>query len=84
MSDLDARVRAAGAQFDGRLDAAILEDALEYVKFGEARLAVETLCDQLYEYDTLMTQAEYDVVAAVAAETRADPERLEPLRELVV
>ena len=84
MSDLDARVLAAGAQFEGRLDAGILQDALSYVQYGEARLAVETLCDQLYEYDTLMTQAEFDAVAAVAAEVKADPQRLDPLLELVV
>lgn len=56
--DINARIRAVGERFVGRLDQAVLDDALEYLDHAEAGPAVEILCAQLHEYGVALSHEE--------------------------
>ncbi|NVB36391.1 MafI family immunity protein [Pseudenhygromyxa sp. WMMC2535] len=79
---VEAEVRAVGALFDGRLNADVLSDALSYVGFGECRLAVETLCDQLYEYGVEVTREEVATLKALLAKLGGEAQHAAVLGKL--
>jgi hypothetical protein len=81
--NIEEAVRRIGMQFNGRLDANVLQSALDYVDFGESRLAVEMLCDQLLDFDVPISKVEFQELELVAAATQADMDRIESLRSLV-
>lgn len=68
----------------GRLSQDVLDDALSYVGFGECTLAVETLCDQLYEYNVPITNAEHESILALAERYNAKGQRVSVLASLVI
>lgn len=39
-----------GSKFSDRLDASLIDGAMNYISHGENRLAFEIMCDHLYEY----------------------------------
>lgn len=83
MATIAEILKSIGQALVGRMDQDVVDDALEYIDFNELRLAVETLCDQIYEYDVQITTSELEQLREIARETGADMQRVEPLRELV-
>ncbi|MCA8982945.1 MAG: MafI family immunity protein [Planctomycetaceae bacterium] len=77
------RIKHIGNHFVDRLDPQVISDAVEYVDFSECKLAIEMLCDQLFEYNVPITSEEYQQLEQLAKETGADTERVEPLQSLV-
>ncbi|WP_153789216.1 MafI family immunity protein [Pseudomonas sp. EMN2] len=53
------RIIKFGNKFDGRLDADLLQGALDYVAYNEEGLAFEILCDHICEFDISITGEEY-------------------------
>lgn len=53
------RIVKFGERFQGRLESALLQEALEYVGYNEESLAFEILCDHICEYDVSITDEEY-------------------------
>ena len=81
---LAARIRELGSGFVGRLDDSVLESAIEYVDFNEWGLALEMLCDQLYEFEVHIQESELREIETLADEMHLDPKRVVVLRELVI
>jgi hypothetical protein len=54
-----------GELFKGRLDADLVDFAVDYVKHGESILALETLCDHLCEHETPITLSEHDEILRI-------------------
>lgn len=77
------RIKHIGNQFVDRIDPQVISDAVEYADFSECKLAVEMLCDQLFEYDVPITSDEFLQLQQLAIETQADAERIETLHSLV-
>ncbi len=77
------RIKHIGNQFVDRIDPQVISDAVEYADFSECKLAVEMLCDQLFEYDVPITSDELLQIQQLATETEADAERIETLHSLV-
>lgn len=77
------RIKHIGNRFVDRIDPQVISDAVEYADFSECKLAVEMLCDQLFEYDVPITSDEYLQLQQLATETEADAERIETLHSLV-
>ena len=77
------RIMYIGNLFIDRVDAQVISDAVEYGNFSECKLAVEMLCDQLFEYDVPITSDEFQQLRQLAIETGADTERVETLHPLV-
>lgn len=79
------RIINFGAKFNGRLDSALLQAALDYLGFGEEVLAFETLCDHIYEYDISISQSEYEVAIKLALDMDLSFEenRFRCLKELI-
>ncbi|PQO37791.1 hypothetical protein DTL21_07555 [Bremerella cremea] len=77
------RIKHIGNQFVDRIDPQVISDAVEYADFSECKLAVEMLCDQLFEYDVPITSDEFLQFQQLAIETQADAERIETLHSLV-
>jgi hypothetical protein len=55
----DQKIVDLGELFKGRLDADLVDFAVDYVKHGERRLAFETLCDYLCQHETPITLSEH-------------------------
>ncbi|WP_286919703.1 MafI family immunity protein [Pseudomonas sp. UBA6753] len=53
------RIIEFGKKFDGRLEAGLLQGALDYVAYNEEGLAFEILCDHICEFDISITGDEY-------------------------
>jgi hypothetical protein len=53
------RIVKFGERFQGRLEPALLQGALDYVGYGEESLAFEILCDHICEYDVSINDEEY-------------------------
>jgi hypothetical protein len=81
--DYERQLKAFGEVFAGRLNAEILQDALAYVDFGECTLALETLCDQLYEYDVWLGPEEYEALVELGEHLGAEMNRVTILEERV-
>ncbi|MHB0956264.1 MAG: MafI family immunity protein [Pirellulaceae bacterium] len=81
---LAEKIKQLSSLFTNRLAQQILADAIEYAEFSECKLAVEMLCDQLFEYDVPISVAEFKQIRDVADESGADSERVESLRSLVL
>lgn len=64
--------------------AALLDDVLYYVRQDEGCLAIETLCDNLIEYDFPLSQELFSEIETLAAWHGADADRVTHLRVLVV
>jgi hypothetical protein len=59
-------ILAVGRLFEGRLPQEVLLYALEYVQYNECGLALETMCQQLVEYEVQITRSEYDLLQSMA------------------
>jgi hypothetical protein len=80
-SDLEALVLS----FRERLKDYQLSLALDYVKFNEWPLAIETLCDHLIDNDCTITQIEYEKIldASNKITPRLDSLTIRLIKELV-
>lgn len=54
------RIFEFGMRFKGRLNADLLQGALDYVGYNEESLAFEVLCDYIWECDVPITSEEYN------------------------
>ena len=81
--DYERQLKSFGQVFAGRLDEEILRDALAYVDFGECTLALEILCDQLYEYDVWLVPEEYEALVELGKYLNAEMGRVTILEERV-
>lgn len=84
MNEIDRQVHEIGALFEGRLPAAALDDALDYLHANEFGLALYVLCEQLIEYDVKITASEYDRVRSMADLMYPDSSSLPRLAEQIV
>ena len=78
-----ATLRAIALGLAGRLDQALIDDAMEYIGFNELPLAIETLCDHLSDHHVTLRDEEVRTLMAVALAAGADPDRADFLRALV-
>jgi hypothetical protein len=83
MGDLRSEILAVGAGLKDRLDAAVIDDALEYLDFNEYPSAVEVLCQQLYEYDVPLKRDEYNNLSRFIRKLNVNTDLLGNLEELV-
>jgi hypothetical protein len=84
VSTLEQEVRAVAALFEGRLPPAVILDALEYMQFNETGLALETLCQQLGDFQVPLTGAEYARLCSLAEHMYPDASILMSLAKQVV
>jgi hypothetical protein len=85
MSDasLEERIKQLGAIFVGRLDRPLLDSALNYCEFREYTLALEMLCDHLFEHDVEIAAHEFDELRDLCRVAKADGRRCDVLEALV-
>lgn len=83
MSRRADQVLAIGARFEGRLPAAVLASALEYVQYNEAGLALDMLCAQLVEYPVEITGDEYARLLSMESFFYPDASMLKQLARMV-
>ena len=79
MSTLD-RIRTLGNAMIGRVDADVLEDALEWLDHHELDLALEVLADKVFDSKTTITEGEYAEFVDLAHQIGLDFERVGFLR----
>lgn len=72
MTELDEKIKYFGSLFKNRLDNELLQDAMNYVDHGERRLAFETVCDHLSEYEVPINRGEYDLAILICNELKMD------------
>lgn len=72
MTELDEKIKYFGSLFKNRLDNELLQDAMNYVVHGERRLAFETVCDHLSEYEVPINKGEYDLAILICNELKMD------------
>ena len=82
-NDTSRCFEALRASLDGRLDPALLEDALEYLDHAEWGLALEALADHLHEHGVRITGAERALFEELRRTMHIAEERLAFLDELV-
>ncbi|AUP76486.1 hypothetical protein CWS02_10070 [Enterobacter sp. EA-1] len=70
MNKLDKEIKSFGNLFMNRLDNELLQDAINYVDYDERRLAFETICDHLSEYDVPITSEEYETALDLCKKCR--------------
>lgn len=83
-NQINDELRELGKQLSGRLDADIVEDALVYIEYSEVPLAVDTLCDQLAEYEVQIQESEYKTLERLAIAVGAELKRVTGLRSQVI
>ncbi|HEZ4515711.1 TPA: MafI family immunity protein [Neisseria meningitidis] len=58
MKALDKRMMKFGKSLEGRLDARLIESALDYIHYSERFLAFEILCTYIEDFDVRLTEQE--------------------------
>ncbi|HEZ2936415.1 TPA: MafI family immunity protein [Neisseria lactamica] len=58
MKALDKRIMKFGKSLEGRLDARLIESALDYIHYSERFLAFEILCTYIEDFDVRLTEQE--------------------------
>ncbi|MFV0034324.1 MafI family immunity protein [Neisseria meningitidis] len=58
MKALDKRIMKFGKSLEGRLDARLIESALDYIHYSECFLAFEILCTYIEDFDVRLTEQE--------------------------
>ncbi|HGG9737520.1 TPA: MafI family immunity protein [Neisseria meningitidis] len=58
MKALDKRMMKFGKSLEGRLDARLIESALDYIHYLERFLAFEILCTYIEDFDVRLTEQE--------------------------
>jgi hypothetical protein len=79
-----SEILSVGRLFEGRLPQEVLLDALEYMQYNECGLALETVCQQLVEYEVQITRSEYDLLQSMANIMYPDASILKRLAHQVV
>ena len=78
------KVIKLGKQFEKRLPEGIAEAAIDYVRFNESPLAIETLCDRLYEYSVPITAEEFQEIKEIVTEMEIEICAIDFLEELII
>jgi hypothetical protein len=79
---IEQKLRDLGTALEGRLEKSLIYDAIEYIDHGELPLAIETLCDHLYEYEIRITRTEFAALLDMAHKVEAELPRVEVLCDL--
>ncbi|MCL4974923.1 MafI family immunity protein [Neisseria meningitidis] len=58
MKALDKQMMKFGKSLEGRLDARLIESALDYIHYSERFLAFEILCTYIEDFDVQLTEQE--------------------------
>ncbi|HGO7372435.1 TPA: MafI family immunity protein, partial [Neisseria meningitidis] len=58
MKALDKQMMKFGKSLEGRLDARLIESALDYIHYSERFLAFEILCTYIEDFDVRLTEQE--------------------------
>ncbi|HFB7543704.1 TPA: MafI family immunity protein [Neisseria gonorrhoeae] len=58
MKALDKRMMKFGKSLEGRLDARLIESALNYIHYSERFLAFDILCTYIEDFDIRLTEQE--------------------------
>ncbi|HFR8743660.1 TPA: MafI family immunity protein [Neisseria gonorrhoeae] len=58
MKALDKRMMKFGKSLEGRLDARLIESALDYIHYSERFLAFDILCTYIEDFDIRLTEQE--------------------------
>lgn len=80
---IEERLVGIANVFTERLREQVVDDVVGDARAGECTLALETLCDQLFEYDVTITQQEYREISELGRLLNADSDRIEYLKQLI-
>ena len=72
MKALDKRVMKFGKSLEGRLDAQLIESALDYIHHAERLLAFEILCTYVEDFDIRLTEQESQEISFIDKEFRTE------------
>ncbi|MBV6810621.1 MafI family immunity protein [Xanthomonas campestris pv. pennamericanum] len=61
-----------GSKFSDRLDASLIDGAMNYISHGENRLAFEIMCDNLCEYEIRIRREEYEEAIELGSQLGVD------------
>jgi len=65
--ELSSRIKVFNEAFRGRMDGELIDLSLSYVNHGEDELALDTLCENLFENDIVITESEFMEAKAIGA-----------------
>lgn len=68
MKALDKRMMKLGKSLEGRLDASLIESALDYIHYSERFLAFEILCTYIEDFDVQLTEQESREISLINKE----------------
>ena len=68
MKALDKRIMKLGKSLEGRLDALLIESALDYIHHAERLLAFEILCTYVEDFDIRLTEQESQEISFIDKE----------------
>ncbi|WP_250314420.1 MafI family immunity protein [Neisseria sp. Marseille-Q6792] len=72
MKALDKRIMKFGKSLEGRLDARLIESALDYIHHAERLLAFEILCTYVEDFDIRLTEQESQEISFIDKEFRTE------------
>ena len=72
MKALDKRIMKLGKSLEGRLDARLIESALDYIHHAERLLAFEILCTYVEDFDIRLTKQESQEISFIDKEFRTE------------
>ena len=72
MKALDKRIMKLGKSLEGRLDAQLIESALDYIHHAERLLAFEILCTYVEDFDIRLTEQESQEISFIDKEFRTE------------
>ena len=72
MKAFDKRIMKLGKSLEGRLDARLIESALDYIHHAERLLAFEILCTYVEDFDIRLTKQESQEISFIDKEFRTE------------
>lgn len=72
MKALNKRIMKLGKSLEGRLDARLIESALDYIHHAERLLAFEILCTYVEDFDIRLTEQEPQEISFIDKEFRTE------------
>ncbi|QVL32233.1 MafI family immunity protein [Telmatocola sphagniphila] len=70
-------------RFTGRLDSTLIIQALDYIRYNEEALALEILCEQLFEHEVSISADECTIAETLAMKLNIQSNAIKRLHELV-
>ncbi|MBB3457261.1 hypothetical protein FHT86_005579 [Rhizobium sp. BK313] len=66
MTEIERKISLLAQSFSGKVEQCQIDFAIEYIRYGESRLAFETLCEYICEANADMNLEDFKLILSIS------------------